>query len=266
MDINILMKMMFYLIVYSFFGWVLESIFKSILQRKWVNSGFLHGPLCPIYGFGALIMIVFLSQFENNIVLLFLASFFILSIWEYLVGEYLEAVYKTKYWDYSNNRWNINGKVCLQNSLYWGILGVIFTKCIHPTISTMLDTIPMDIILYINAIAYLALIVDTIASTIKVKTMSKKLEELNQLKDKIAEKLEELKEASKLLNVNTETIQEKLKDLRYKQAKLKWKLYKQGRRLKNAFPTIQSETITNILNYKIDLQELKQKIKKTKGE
>lgn len=266
MEIDMLMKMMFYLIIYSFFGWVLESVFKSILQKKWVNSGFLHGPLCPIYGFGALIMILFLSQFENHIVLLFLASFFILSIWEYLVGEYLEVVYKTKYWDYSENKWNMNGKVCLQNSIYWGILGVIFTKCIHPAISTILDKIPMDIILYLNILAYVALIVDTIASTVKIKTMGKKLEELNQLKDRIADKLEELKDASKVLNVNTEAIQEKLKDLKYKQAKLKWKLYKQGKRLKNAFPTIQSEAITYILNYKIDLQERKQKIKKTKGE
>jgi len=260
------MQLLFYLIVYSFFGWILESVFKSILQRKWVNSGFLHGPLCPIYGFGALIMILFLGEFENNIVLLFLASFILLSIWEYIVGVYLEAVYKTKYWDYSNNKWNINGKVCLQNSFYWGILGVAFTKLVHPAISMVVEEIPIDIILYVNIFAYLALIVDTIASTVKVKTMSKKIEELNQLKEKIAEKLEELKEESKLLNVNTEAIQEKLKELRYKQAKLKIKLYRQGRRLKNAFPTIQSENITKILSYKVDLQELKQKIRRTKGD
>lgn len=263
MTTDIIMRLLFYVIIYSFLGWILESVFKSIMQKKWVNSGFLHGPLCPIYGLGALIMILFLNQFENNIVLLFLASFLILSVWEYMVGVYLEMVYQTKYWDYSQNKWNINGTVCLQNSIYWGILGVVFTKLIHPAISLGVEKIPMDMLLYINILAYLVLIVDTIASTVKVKTMGKKIEELNQVKDKIAEKLEELKEQA---NVNTESIQEILKDLRYKQAKLKFKLYKQGRRLKNAFPTIQSEAITSILNYKIDLQELKQKIKKTKGD
>ena len=209
-------------------------------------------------------MILFLNQFENNMVLLFLASFFILSVWEYIVGEYLEIVYKTKYWDYSENKWNINGKVCLQNSIYWGILGVVFTKIIHPAISMGVEKIPMDMLIYLNVFAYLVLIVDTIASTVKVKTMAKKIEELNQLKDRIAEKLDELKEQTNLLNVNTEAIQDKLRDLHYKYAKLKFKLYKQGRRLKNAFPSIQSETITNVLNYKIDLKELKQKIKNTR--
>lgn len=247
-------------------GWVLESVCKSIAQKKWVNSGFLHGPLCPIYGFGALIMLLFLSKFAHNVLLLFVASFLILSIWEYAVGTYLEMVYQTKYWDYSKKKWNIQGKVCLQNSIYWGILGVVFIKWIHPAVSMGVEQIPIDILIYMNIFAYLALIVDTIASTVKVKTMRKKLEELHQIKQRIAEKLEELKEENRGWNRNVEALQERIKELRYRQAKLKWRLYKQGRKLKNAFPTMQSEIINHILSNKIDLQELKQKIKRTKGE
>ena len=69
-----ILRLLLYFIIYSFFGWVLESIFKSILQRKLVNSGFLYGPLCPIYGFGAIIMLLFLNTFKDNIILLFIAG------------------------------------------------------------------------------------------------------------------------------------------------------------------------------------------------
>lgn len=74
-----ILRLLLYFIIYSFFGWVLESIFKSILQRKFVNSGFLYGPLCPIYGFGAIIMLLFLSTFKDNILLLFITGFIVLS-------------------------------------------------------------------------------------------------------------------------------------------------------------------------------------------
>ena len=136
-----IIKIILYFIIYSFLGWVLESVYKSIGQRKLVNSGFLHGPFCPIYGFGAVIMFLFLNKFTNNIVLLFIMGFFILSIWEYIVGFILEKTFNTKYWDYSNNKFNIQGRVCLKNSLFWGALGVIFTTYIHPYIIQKVDQI-----------------------------------------------------------------------------------------------------------------------------
>ena len=79
-----ILKLLLYFIVYSFFGWVIESVFKTVLEKKWVNSGFLYGPFCPIYGFGAIIMMLVLNPFKDNIILLFFAAFFILSIWEYI--------------------------------------------------------------------------------------------------------------------------------------------------------------------------------------
>ena len=75
-----------YFIIYSILGWILESVFRSICERKLINTGFLKGPFCPIYGVGALIMILLLSRFENNIILLFVISFFTLTFWEYVVG------------------------------------------------------------------------------------------------------------------------------------------------------------------------------------
>ena len=124
-------KIIFYFILYSFLGWCLESIYKSILQRKPVNSGFLYEPFCPMYGIGAVILIV-LGDISENVVVIFFMSFLIFSVWEYIVAVILEKLFKTKYWDYSNIRFNIKGRVCLKNSIYWGILGVVMIFIIQP--------------------------------------------------------------------------------------------------------------------------------------
>ena len=147
-----ILRLLLYFIIYSFFGWVLESIFKSILQRKIVNSGFLYGPICPIYGFGAIIMLLFLNKFKYNLVLLFLAGFIVLSVWEYIVGALLEKKFNTKYWDYSNNFLNIKGRVCLMNSIFWGILGVIFTLYIHPSVERCVLHISNKTLIYADII------------------------------------------------------------------------------------------------------------------
>ena len=94
---NTFFYILIYFIIYSFLGWVLESTVRTICEKKIINTGFLIGPFCPIYGFGAIIMILFLNRFENNIILLFLISFMILSIWQYIVGVLLEKLFKTKY-------------------------------------------------------------------------------------------------------------------------------------------------------------------------
>ena len=115
-------ELLTYFIIYSFAGWVMESIFRSICEKKFINTGFLKGPFCPIYGIGAIIIYVFLSGFKDNIFLLFLMGFIVLSIWEYIVGVLLEKVFNTKYWDYSDHKFNFQGRVCLTNSIYWGFL------------------------------------------------------------------------------------------------------------------------------------------------
>jgi len=115
------------------------------MQRKVVNSGFLIGPFCPIYGYGAIIMYYCLIGLKNDIFLLFISSFVILSFWEYIVGWMLEIVFKTKYWDYSKKFANINGRVCLLNSCFWGILGVLFINVIHPLICVWISMIPFQL-------------------------------------------------------------------------------------------------------------------------
>lgn len=258
-------KLLLYFIIYSFLGWVVESIFKTILEKKWVNSGFLYGPFCPIYGFGAGIMMIVLKPFEENIVVLFFAAFFILSIWEYIAGWLLEKKFNTKYWDYTDNFLNINGRVCLLNSTFWGILGVVFTKIIHPYTSIFINSLNNQTIIIIDIILAVLMAIDAIITTINIKSFDSSMQSIKELGEAIKEKVNEIKEINKNPQNHSEekirSHEKIIEELKKKQAILKIKLYKQMTRLKLAFPKIKSESISKFLNQKIDFKELKERIK-----
>lgn len=246
-----------YFVIYSFLGWVLESIVRTICEKKIINTGFLIGPFCPIYGFGAIIMILFLSKFENNIILLFLSSLIVLSIWEYIVGVILEKLFKTKYWDYSDHKFNYKGRICLTNSLAWGILGVLFIKYIHPFIQNLIGNINYIIIILISSVIAMILLVDAIISIVKIKNIRATLQKIEKINEQIKEKLLELKE----INISNENIQiliDKMKSRRDKSLK---RLYKRAYRLKKAFPAIDTKEFTEILNKKVEFRK-KEKTKK----
>lgn len=256
-----ILRLLLYFIIYSFFGWVLESIFKSILQRKLVNSGFLYGPLCPIYGFGAIIMLLFLNKFKDNIVILFILGFIVLSIWEYIVGVILEKKFNTKYWDYSENRFNIKGRVCLLNSCFWGVLGVLFTIFIHPFLEKYILFLDNEALIYIDIIFAIAIITDCIITTVKLNTLNSTIEKIKDIGDIIKDKLKELKNTKEDAIEKIKDIERIIDDLKLRQEMLKLKIYKRARRLKKAFPTMKSENITNFLSQKFDFKALKDKIK-----
>lgn len=249
-----------YFIIYSFFGWILESIIRTIAERKFINTGFLYGPFCPIYGTGAIIMLLFLENFKNDMIILFTAGFFILSIWEYVVGALLEKVFQTKYWDYTGYFCNIKGRVCLLNSLFWGFLGVVFVRYIHPFIESYIEQISPNITISITIIIGISMLIDCIVTSIKVKNIQLKANKLKEITETLKEKLEELKEIGENTTINKETIQKAIDDLKYKQTKIKRKLYRQTNRLKKAFPTMKSEVIEKIgevLNIRENLKKRK---------
>ena len=254
-------KIILYIIIYSFLGWCLESIYKTIILKKPVNSGFLYGPFCPMYGIGAIIMIL-LGNLSNSIIGIFLIAFIVFSVWEYIVAVILEKLFKTRYWDYSDLKFNIQGRVCLKNSIYWGILGVLLIFIIQPTIIKWTSLIPANIVRYIEIILCLAIITDTIITIFKIMFIDKKIKQVFELGNTIKEKLVELKSLS--VEENKENIQKIITELKLKQDILKIKLYKRIIRLKKSFPNMHSENISEFMKQKITLGELKEKIKKHK--
>ena len=223
-----------YFIIYSFYGWTLESVYRSIKERKWINTGFLHGPFCPIYGIGAIIMYVFLYRYRQNPILVFFAGFIVLSFWEYVVGAFLEKVFKTKYWDYSNVKFNLQGRICLSTSICWGVLGVVFVYLIQPGMSTVLGKIPNEIVMYATFCMVIYLLVDTTITIIGIKDIEFGIKRLDELKDNIKLKVEELKNANK----GTEEIQKVIEELKYKETRLRRKILVRINRLRKAFPNM----------------------------
>ena len=262
-----LFKLLTYFIIYSFLGWVMESTFRSVLEKKIINTGFLIGPLCPIYGIGACIMFLFLDKFYDNVVILFLVSIVSLTLWEYIVGVLLEKVFNTKYWDYSNQKFNFQGRICLFNSLCWGVLGVIFIKYIHPFIQELVKKVDIHVLHYVILIATVVFLIDMIVSIVKVKNIKVTLQKIEDLNQEIKEKLKEIKSTSKDAEKNADKLEvakslhELVEDLKKKRNRTILHLYRNVYRLKKAFPAIDTKEIREILNKKLEVKKKKEKKK-----
>ena len=239
MDIQFLINLVAYFFIYSFFGWILESIVKTITFKKWVNSGFLFGPLCPIYGIGACGMILLLNSFQGNYIVMFVISFFVFSAWEYFVGWLLEKLFNTKYWDYSFYKCQIKGRICLVNSLTWGFLGVAFTEIIHPITSSGFLLIPSNIVNICVGIFTIILVIDIWITIVKIKNINISIKKLREITNNLKEKIEELKKLPNKARKN-EKLKSAIEELKQKQAELKMKIEKQTKRLKKAFPNMKA--------------------------
>ena len=110
-----------YFFTYGFFGWCTEVAFAAFKQGKFVNRGFLNGPICPIYGVGVSVVVSFLTPLEESLILLYAASTILVTFIEWLTGYLMDKIFHHKWWDYSNQPLNIGGYVCLLFSLIWGI-------------------------------------------------------------------------------------------------------------------------------------------------
>ena len=247
---NLFLDLLTYFFIYSFLGWCIESVFKSICERKAVNSGFLYGPFCPIYGYGAIIMYIFLDDVSSKPFITFCLGFVVLSIWEYAVGVFLEKIFHRKYWDYSKNKFNLQGRVCLLNSFFWGILGVLFIDVIHPFITGILSNINSTTIIYCDISIAVIMIIDTavsIGSNFSIATQLKRVDELNNI---IKEKLDEIKQKGKGVE---KSLQDTLDELKIKRDEVIRKAYRTIIRLRRAFPSLKSEEFTKFLSEKKDL-------------
>ena len=148
----IVFKLFLFYMFYSFLGWIVEVIDLYIVEGKFVNRGFLIGPYCPIYGKSVLLISLLLKRYENNVFLLFTMSMIICTIVEYLGSYLLEKFFKTRWWDYSHKKFNINGRVCLENTLLFGIGSVIVMFVINPFINNLINLLPNYLLITISFI------------------------------------------------------------------------------------------------------------------
>lgn len=176
-----------YLFIYSVIGWMCEVVYCRIIQKKWINRGFLSGPYCPIYGFGALFIILLLTPFIQNPLYIFLLSMLITTTLEYITSFLMEKIFNAKWWDYSEEPFNINGRICLSTAIPFGILGVTLMYFVHPYTTKLIEFIPIWIINYIIG-GLISLTLLDIATTVSTLfNLKDKLEQARLLAEKISE-------------------------------------------------------------------------------
>lgn len=146
-------KIIFIFMIYGFIGWCWETPFVSIQEKTFVNRGFLHGPIIPIYAFGAMIIIgssvliktsLNIQSFQEDIIIIF-HSGLMASLLEYITSYILEKAFHTRWWDYTHKKFNLKGRICLLYSIGWGFIGFAAIKWIHPLVIKFIDIIPKDI-------------------------------------------------------------------------------------------------------------------------
>lgn len=212
-------------ISYAFLGWCMEVTCKFIQYKKFINRGFLIGPYCPIYGWGALAITILLKRYMEDPLVLFVMSTLICSIIEYLTSYFMEKKYHARWWDYSNKKFNINGRICLETLIPFGILGVAIMYGTNPILFKLYNQIPQLVINILTVILFIGFIVDNIISSNIISSINA--------------------EGNKLIKDNTEEITEKIKQVLRQKSWL-------HRRLINAYPGLK--------DIKVKIKKVEQKI------
>ena len=218
--------------IYSFAGWVMESVNISIRNKKFTNRGFLVGPYCPIYGWGVVLITILLQKYHDDIPATFFLSILICGTLEYWTSYFMEKIFKARWWDYSTRKFNINGRICLETLIPFGIAGTAITIWINPFFLKYINMVPENIMNIIIVVICLLFAIDNIVS-FKI--------------------IFNLKEMTKEFKDNTDEISNKVKKIIRK----KMFLYK---RLVHSFPRLKE----NVFCSKWD--EIKKKIEESKEE
>ena len=153
-------------LIYSFIGWLIEVIGKLIEKHKFINRGFLIGPICPIYGHGCLLMILTLSRYKDNPLVLFVNAIFICSLLEYFTSYFMEKIFKARWWDYSTKRFNLNGRICAETMIPFGILGTLVICVINPIFEYLLNLFNFETIKITAVVLFIIYIIDNTISLI----------------------------------------------------------------------------------------------------
>lgn len=181
--------------IYACLGWCAEVAFAACKRGRFVNRGFLNGPLCPIYGFGLLTVVLLLRPYQGNLPLLFLGSFILTSLLELVTGFVLEKLFHTRWWDYTGMPLNIGGYVCLLFSLIWGAACVVILKWVHAPVYALVRRLPLTVLYILDAAICLEFAVDLAATVVSIRKLSERLKRLTALAGEMHSLSDELGES-----------------------------------------------------------------------
>lgn len=171
--------------IYAFLGWCAEVCYAAVTLGKFSNRGFLNGPICPIYGVGALIVLVVLTPVSHRLAPLFFSSMVLATLLEYLTGLVLEKIFHAKWWDYSDKPFNIQGYICLEFSIIWGIACTGIIKLVHPTLYGLVHLLPHVLGGTLNCLFLITLAVDLVATVTAIHHLNQRLALITQTAQRI---------------------------------------------------------------------------------
>ena len=200
-----------YFLIYSCLGWCLEVIYAAVTTGNLINRGFLNGPVCPIYGFGMVIVLFALTPLSHSLLLLYLGGVLLPSALELVGGWALYKLYHTRWWDYSDYPFNIGGYICLEFSLLWGVGTLIVMKLVHPIIANAVALIPPLVGLILMFLLYAIYAADTIATAFAASDLARDLDAL----EKVADSMHAVSDAmTELLGTNAMAMDQKMDESR----------------------------------------------------
>lgn len=232
----------FLFFIYAILGWLMEVIVGFIYRKKIVNRGFMIGPYCPIYGFGGTLITLALSNYKDNPIVLFCVAIVICGLLEYFTSYVMEKIFKARWWDYSQKKYNINGRVCLETIIPFGLLGCLIIYAINPLAVSLIENISSNVQDIIAIILVSIFIIDFIVSFFVISKLKKTFKHYN--KENTSD--------------NTEEITKKVKDeiMESKDAL--------GKRLLEAFPKFSIEDVKKRIKEKTE--QVKENVSKVKDE
>lgn len=259
-----------YFFLYSFLGWCMETTYCSILERRWVARGFLFGPICPIYGVGALLMAACGSLFDGRPVLFYLVATVAMSAWEYLVGWFLEATTKMKYWDYSHHKFNLHGRISLWISLWWGLLAYVIVYWVHPAVAGWILSFGQTARLAVAGVCVALVLVDAASTIHKLALTARLMAKLEALGSELRDKATDLREQWEERPDAKETLEEAGRALKERYDATLQSLEKQTRRWRNRYQKYNSTRFGDYLaevkalasDLKSKAKELQNRVKK----
>ena len=210
-----------YFVIYSFLGWCMEVAYAAVNSGRFVNRGFLNGPVCPIYGFGMIIVISCLTPLLYNKVFLFLGAVVLTSALEWVTGFALEKIFHGKWWDYSEMPFNLNGYICLKFSIMWGLACVLIMDVIQPVIFTIVSKLPVTAGWILLSAICAVMLADAISTVVTVNNLNKQLARLSEISEKLREVSDDLGEN---IYESVTTIKEKSEAIKERSEELKEEL------------------------------------------
>ena len=289
-----LLQWMLFFYIYCFFGWIIESTYVSVCTGNWVNRGFMRGPVIPIYGTGAVIVLFAVIPFRTSPILVFIVGTVAASILEFVTGFVMERIYKVRYWDYSDKPFNLCGYICLFNSLCWGVLSILLIYLVHSWVEKGVLFLNDMVLLSIDSGISSLFIVDLFNSSTTAVELKRMLANSQKLKDDLMnihnkmiefntaiangkEKMDELKQMSlqelyisardNMSNIATDKDSPELQNLKNRLDLLKDKYYKRMLAEDKAkFKLLKNNPKAVSYKYKESLREIMDKAKKYKKE